>query len=155
MPPGRFVSGVTRMSVGEVTVIGICIPWSGSRTEARRTSGRKKRWEDHEQYLAGLTEVLGRVSAKRLVVMGDFNQAIGSGSRAPPKLRTALREPFPPTMTIVTSVLAFQGRKCIDHIALSDDLAFGPLEVIGNIHEGKNLSDHFGVVAGLSALPVR
>ena len=36
MPPGRFVSGVTQTSVGEVTVIGICIPWFGSRTEANR-----------------------------------------------------------------------------------------------------------------------
>ena len=125
MPPGRFVSGVTQTSVGEITVIGICIPWFGSRTEARRTSERKKRWEDHEQYLAGLTEVLKRASAKRLIVVGDFNQAIGPGSRAPLKLRSALREAFPPGMTIVTSALAFQGRKCIDHIALSDDLAFG------------------------------
>ena len=155
MPPGRFVSGVTRTSAGEITVIGICIPWFGSRSEAGRTLERKKRWEDHEQYLAGLTEVLGRVSEKRLIVVGDFNQAIGPGSRAPIKLRSALREAFPPGMTIVTSALAFQGRKCIDHIALSDDLAFGSLEVISNIHEGKKLSDHFGVAAGLSALPSR
>ena len=155
MPPGRFVSGVTQTSVGEIMVLGICIPWFGSRTEARRTSERKKRWEDHEQYLAGLTEILGRASAKRLIVVGDFNQAIGPGSRAPIKLRSALREAFPPGMNIVTSALAFQGRKCIDHIALSDDLAFTALGVVSNIHEGKNLSDHFGVVAGLSALPFR
>ena len=155
MPPGRFVSGVTQTSVGEIMVLGICIPWFGSRTEARRTSERKKQWEDHEQYLVGLTEILGRVSAKRLIVVGDFNQAIGPGSRAPIKLRSALREAFPPGMNIVTSALAFQGRKCIDHIALSHDLAFTSLEVISNIHEGTNLSDHFGVVAGLSALPSR
>ncbi len=155
MPSGRFVSGVTRTSVGEINVIGICIPWFGSRTEARRTSERKKQWEDHEQYLVGLTKVLGRVPTKRLIVVGDFNQAIGSGSRAPQKLRSALREAFPPDMTIVTSALAFQGRKCIDHIALSDDLAFGSLEVIGNVHDGKKLSDHFGVAADLSALPFR
>ena len=36
LPPGRFVSGVTQTSVGEVAVIGVCIPWFGSRTEARR-----------------------------------------------------------------------------------------------------------------------
>ena len=155
MPPGRFVSGVTQTSVGEIMVLGICIPWFGSRTEARRTSERKKRWEDHEQYLAGLTEILGRASAKRLIVVGDFNQAIGPGSRAPIKLRSALREAFPPGMNIVTSALAFQGRKCIDHIALSDDLAFTALGVISNILEGKKLSDHFGVAAGLSALPFR
>ena len=155
MPPGRFVSGVTQTSVGEIMVLGICIPWFGSRTEARRTSERKKRWEDHEQYLAGLTEILGRASAKRLIVVGDFNQAIGPGSRAPIKLRSALREAFPPGMNIVTSALAFQGRKCIDHLALSNDLAFTSLGVVSNIHEGKNLSDHFGVVADLSALPFR
>ena len=155
MPPGRFVSGVTQTSVGEIMVLGICIPWFGSRTEARRESERKKRWEDHEQYLAGLTEILGRVSAKRLIVVGDFNQAIGPGSRASLALRSALQEAFTPAMTIVTSALAFQGRKCIDHIALSDDLAFTSLAVVSNIHEGKNLSDHFGVAAGLSALPFR
>ena len=58
-------------------------------------------------------------------------------------------------MTIVTSALASQGRKCIDHIALSEDLLFGSLGVISNEHAGKKLSDHFGVVADLSALPSR
>ena len=111
MPPGRFVSGVTRTSAGEITVIGVCISWSGSRTEARRESERKKRWEDHEQYLVGLTEALKRASAKRLIVVGDFNQAIGPGSRAPQKLRSALREAFPPTMTIVTSAPCIPGTK--------------------------------------------
>ena len=155
MPPGRFVSGVTQTSAGELTVVGICIPWFGSRTEARRKLERKMRWEDHEQYLAGLTEVLGRPSTKRLIVMGDFNQVIGPGSRARPELRLALRGAFPPSMTIATSALAFQGRRNIDHIALSEDLAVGSLGVISNIHEGKKLSDHFGVVADLSPLHFR
>ena len=54
-------------------------------------------------------------------------------------------------MTIPTSTLAFQGRRSVDHIALSEDLAVGSLGMISNIHEGRNLSDHFGVVADLSA----
>ena len=112
---------------------------------------RKMQWEDHEQYLAGLTKVLERASAKRLIVMGDFNQTIGPGSRARPQLRLALQEAFPPSMTIPTSTLAFQGRRSVDHIALSEDLAVGSLGMISNIHEGRNLSDHFGVVADLSA----
>ena len=41
MPPGRFVSGVTQTSVGEIMVLGICIPWFGSRSEAGRTLERK------------------------------------------------------------------------------------------------------------------
>ena len=42
MPPGRYVSGVTRTSVGEVTVVGLCIPWSGSRVGARYSGERRR-----------------------------------------------------------------------------------------------------------------
>ena len=150
MPPGRFVSGVTQTSVGEVTVIGICIPWFGSRTEAKRKHP-KKYWEDHEQYLAGLTEILGRTPAERLIVMGDFNQRIGPASSARAELQSALQCAFPPRMTIATSAIGFQGRRSIDHIALSDDLSAGSIGVISNIHDGRKLSDHFGVVAEVSA----
>ena len=39
MPPGRFVSGVTKTSLGTVTVIGVCIPWFGSRTAGQTQVG--------------------------------------------------------------------------------------------------------------------
>ena len=77
----------------------------------------------------------------RLIVMGDFNQIIGQGSRARPELRLALRKAFPPSMRIATSGLAFQGRRSIDHIALSADWAVGSLGVISNIHESRKLSN--------------
>ena len=149
MPPGRFVSGVTQTSVGEVTVIGVCIPWSGSRV--RPTGVKRRMWEDHGQYLAGLAEVLERASAKRLIVMGDFNQRIGQSTGVPSKLRSALQCAIPPGMTIATSALDFQGRRSIDHIALSEDLTAESLSAISNIHGESKLSDHFGVVASLSA----
>ena len=113
------------------------------------------RWQDHEQYLAGLTEILRRATAKRLIVMGDFNQAIGTSSRARPELQVALKNAFPARMEIATSALAFQGRRSIDHIALSNDWVVGSLDVISNIYEGRKLSDHFGVVADLSAQHLR
>ena len=152
MSPGRFVSGVTQTSLGDVTVIGVCIPWFNSRTEARRESERKRQWEDHEQYLVGLTELLQDISAERLIVVGDFNQIIGPGSRARHELRSALQRAFPAGMEIVTSGIEFQGRRTIDHIALSADLTANSLDVISNAHENpKRLSDHFGTVANLSA----
>ena len=150
MPPGRFVAGVTQASFGAVTIVGVCIPWFGSRTEARRKLERKKQWEDHRQYLAGLTEVLAQASAKHLIVMGDFNQTIGPDSRAPSELQLALQKAFPPSMTVATAALAFQERRSIDHIASSDDLTVESMGVISNIHDGRKLSDHFGVVVGLS-----
>ncbi len=152
MPPGRFVSGVTQTSVGEVAVIGICIPWFGSRTEARRGAERRGRWEDHEEYLTGLSEVLEQVDAKRLIVMGDFNQRIGQGSRAPRALRLALQEAFEPNLRIMTADLAFQGRKSIDHIAFSADWAVDSVAAISNIHGERKLSDHFGVASDVSPL---
>ena len=147
LPPGRFVSGVTQTPLGNVTVVGICIPWFGSRTEAWRGDKRKKRWEDHERFLDGLPQVLERLPRERLIVIGDFNQVIGPASRAPVKLRRVLQEAFPPGMRIVTSDLAFEGRASIDHIALSADLAATSVSPLSNLREGKKLSDHFGVAA--------
>ena len=95
-PPGRFVSGVTLTPLGDVSVVGVCIPWFGSRTEARRGDARKKPWEDHERYLDGLCQVLARVPRERVIVIGDFNQVIGPASRAPAGLRRALRAALPP-----------------------------------------------------------
>ena len=155
LPPGRFVSGVTQTSVGRITVTGVCIPWSGSRTKARLESERKLRWEDHERYLAGLAHVLGCGPPGRRIVMGDFNQVIGCGSRAGRERQAALQEAFAPSLRIATSALAYEGRRSIDHIALSEELAVESLDVIGNIHEGSKLSDHFGVVAELSVRPSR
>lgn len=151
MPPGRFVSGVTQTSLGEVTVIGICIPWFGCRTEARRGPERRERWEDHESYLACLTEYLASHPAERLIVMGDFNQRIGKGARAPVKLRAALQAAFPPGMTIVTSELAYRGRKSIDHVVLGGDLGAERVGVIDNFDGERRLSDHFGVVVEVAA----
>ena len=150
MPPGRFVAGVTQTSVGDVTVVGVCIPWFGSRAEARRKIGRRKRWEDHEEYLVGLTEILERMPAERLIVMGDFNQVIGPGSRARRQLQLLLQGAFPPNMKIATSEIAFQGRKSIDHIALSEDFTVESIGVVSNVDDGRKLSDHFGVFAELS-----
>ena len=82
--------------------------------------------------------------------MGDFNQRIGPSSSASRKLQSALQSAIPPRMTIATSALGFQGRRSIDHIALSEDLTAGSIGVISNIHDGRKLSDHFGVVAELS-----
>ena len=150
MPPGRYVSGVTRTPVGEVTVIGTCIPWRGSRTEDRRESERKKHWEDHARYLDGLSELLKGVQDRPLIVMGDFNQRIGQGKFVPHYLQSALQDAMPEHMTIATSTLGHGGRRCIDHMALSEEFAAESLCVISNIAGESKLSDHCGVAATLS-----
>ena len=145
MPPGRFVSGVTRTSLGEIRVVGVCIPWFGSRIEPRRGQERKTWWEDHEQYLIALAEVLGQGSSERFIVMGDFNQVVGLGSRVPARLQLALHKALR-GMTIATAGLEFQERQSIDHIALSSDLGVESVNVVSNTSGEKLLSDHFGTV---------
>ena len=76
MPPGRYVSGVTEMPVGEVTVVGVCVPWQNSRVANEDSARRRKPWEDHERYLERLRSVLAQAPSERLVVTGDFNQKI-------------------------------------------------------------------------------
>lgn len=149
MPPGRFVSSVTQTSLGEVTVVGVCIPWADSRV--RGANVKRKKWEDHRQYLAGLTEVIDRTPAERLIVVGDFNQRIQQGGNVPADVRMALQSSVASRMTIATAGLGFRGRRSIDHVALSMDLSVDHLGVISNYDGERKLSDHFGVVTVLSA----
>ena len=108
-------------------------------------------WEDHREYLHGLAWVLKQIPTRRLILMGDFNQRLVGRSNIPIDVRTALEQAIPPGVTVATSTLGYQGRRTIDHIALSDDLVVESLGVISNIDGSRELSDHFGVFAYLSA----
>ena len=150
-PPGRFVAGVTDTSEGPVTVIGVCIPWSGSRT--KRFGGNYSQWEDHERYLDGLKTLFQSGLKPRMVVIGDYNQSIRGRNSAPMKLREKLKRTFDDAgMRIATASLKFEGRLAIDHMALTPDLDARSMTAISNLRDdGGKLSDHFGVVADLSS----
>ena len=150
MPPGRFISGITQTSLGEVTVVGVCIPWAMARVRGSSTEKRKM-WQDHREYLHGLEKVLSEISTHRLILMGDFNQRLVGRSNIPSDIRSAIGEAIPPGVTVATSTLGYHGRRTIDHIALSDDLVVESLGVISNIDGSRKLSDHFGIFAYLSA----
>ena len=151
MPPGRFISGVTRTSVGEVAVVGLCIPWQFSRAYSGYSGERRRVWEDHEVYLEHLAEVLSRAPSKRFVVMGDFNQRIAKSNRSrsdkAAHRAALLQRAIPPHVTLATSTLEYNGRRTIDHIGLSADMTTTSLDVISNIHGERKLSDHFGIAA--------
>ena len=153
LPPGRFISGVTRTSLGELTVVGVCIPWSGSRAGGRYSGERRRAWEDHEVYLERLAEVLAHAPSDRLVVMGDFNQRIakspGRLSKASAHRADLLQRAITPHVTLATSDLEYRGRRTIDHVGLSADIAIASLDVICHIHGEQKLSDHFGVAADI------
>lgn len=154
MPPGRFVSGATESSLGDVTVAGVCVPWQSSRAGKKDGGTRRAPWEDHEQYLERLEAVLARAPGKRLVMMGDFNQTIaepGSGTSGAVAHRAALlRRAMPRGMSMKTAEPGQETRKRpIDHIAVSADLRIADVEPISNMFEGRWLADH---ACGVSAV---
>lgn len=163
---GRFISGVTDTSEGEVTIVGICIPWSASPC----VGSDVPRWKHHRQYsetIQGvLKEVYEKVSGKRLIIMGDFNLKLGlpwKPSSKPSSVdhsqaRLTLEKAIPTNVTIVTRDIKYKRNginyRGIDHIALSYDLRPTSLRAISDFTEdGMRLSDssHFGVVAQISA----
>lgn len=163
---GRFVSGVTETSIGEVAVVGICIPWSASPY----VGSNVPRWKHHRQYsgiLQGvLKEAYEKASGKRLIIMGDLNLKLGLPWRPSSKpssidhsqARLTLEKAIPAGVTIVTRDIKYKRNRInyrgIDHIALSEDLRTNSLRAINDFTEdGMRLSDssHFGVVAQISA----
>ena len=155
LPPGRFVSGVTHTSIGTVSVLGVCIPWPNARVNTASITHKKwegrKRWDDHRQYLRSLPEVLDRASGRRMIVAGDFNQQLPKSRSTPADVHEQLMSVVASRLTIATAGVGLRGRRCIDHIALSEDLAVQSLCVIDNTNGASKLSDHFGIVADVSA----
>ena len=155
MPPGRFVSGITRTSIGDVMVIGVCIPWHNANVNVGTKD--KGSWAEHSAYLHGLDSILKRKTSYPVVLTGDFNQQIGQINRPYPPhsnpVRAELQETMlaapTPGLTIATAGLGLRGRRAIDHIAISGDLSAASMTTIDNQDGEQRLSDHFGVVADL------
>lgn len=150
LPPGRFVSGQTSTSIGEVAVVGVCIPWSGAHV----TTGRRdrKRWDDHLTYLKYLSGVLEKV-AQPAIVLGDFNQAIPRRT-APVDAFRALEAAVCGRFDVATSgCIEPIGGFAIDHVAHSRDLRSGGVVGLSATGPtGEKLSDHFGLAISLSAV---
>ena len=85
--------------------------------------------------------------------MGDFNQRI---AKSPGRLSMAsahradlLQQAISPHVPLATSELEYRGRRTIDHVGLSRDIAIASLDVISHLHGERKLSDHFGVAADI------
>lgn len=145
LPPGRFVAGTTVTPIGEVRVVGVCIPWRSAHV----THGHRDRrpWEDHSRFLEGLVPVLDAVSG-RTVLAGDFNQRIPRTIQ--PTLVSQQLDAALAGFAVPTAVV--REPQLIDHIAHSLDMrSVGGAQLIDNFAYGVELSDHIGVTIELAA----
>lgn len=86
MPPGRFVSGVTKSGV---RVVGVCIPWRDAHVSTGRRD--RKRWDEHREYLAALGRYLKSVSEAGKLVADDGRLDDLSAGRRPADLPAGRR----------------------------------------------------------------
>ena len=144
LPPGRWVAGTTDTPLGDVRVVGICIPWFDAHVSTGRSDAQ--RWEDHRTFLAVLPDLLA-AQPRPLVVVGDFNQRIPRATQ-PHDVADALRDALGPLQVATEGEV--DGSTRIDHVAHSEDLK---AEVTGSIpqhDESGPMSDHVGAVVTLS-----
>lgn len=149
LPSGRVVVGKTATIIGDITVMGLCIPWANAHVRTGRRD--RKPWEDHITYLQALEDTVSKLSINSLV-LGDFNQ------RVPRKCQTreayeALEETLLSRMDIATAgKIAPVGKQAIDHICHSRNLSCENVFGISNeTKTGHQVSDHFGVGVTLTA----
>lgn len=143
LPGGRFVAATTTTPLGPIRFIGVCVPWK----DAHVRTGRRDRsaWEDHSHYLNGLQSLLTNTRINRLILVGDFNQAIPrrTAPLAVFERLSAVTEPF---CCPTAGMLPDAPTQTIDHICHSSDLSANSISVLSNQHEEiGRLSDHFGL----------
>lgn len=143
LPPGRFVLGVTRTAIGELTVMGVCIPWKDAHV---RTGSRDRQpWEDHLKYLHVLDRVIQRTERTRVVVAGDWNQRVPQ-YRAPQHTADALQWTFRNMSIATAGPLGPLQRRSIDHLAHTTDLSTLGVVCWSEYDRcGQRLTDHFGL----------
>ena len=73
LPIGRFISGVTKTPIGEVRVVGVCIPYH--MADVVYGTKDKKPWEQHITFLKILPSILQSYT-RPILIAGDFNQRI-------------------------------------------------------------------------------
>ena len=152
-PIGRFVSGITQTSLGDLLIVGVCIPYMG----ARQNQGREYT-QDHEVYLLELKSLLAELikNGKPFVLVGDFNQCIGRGVKQS-HVRSDLQNLLKAVLGFLEIPTAFPGfqlenHPSIDHIALHGlraDTCQAMEEDHANRLVGTDSPGHYGVVVDL------
>jgi len=145
LPGGRFVSGLTSTSRGDIRFIGVCIPWR----DAHARTGRKDKgmWEEHISYLKGLREIIDENTATTTILLGDFNERIPRFGQ-PENVFNELIGTIPGNLTVATTgSIPTINKPTIDHVCHTKDLVSKSISTIENkTKDGQFLSDHFGVV---------
>ena len=143
--PGRFTMAQVQTPVGDVTVIGVCIPWRDAHVRTGRRNATP--WGEHIVYLEHLGEVIRRFRNQPLIVLGDFNQRFPR-TRAPQEVFDAINNALDGLTVVTAGELPGLARQDVDHIAVSAHFELVRAWGVDRHHDpaGK-LSDHDAALA--------
>lgn len=148
LPGGRYICGLTATSLGPLRVVGICVPWS----HAHVTGGRQdsQPWQEHNAYLVGIRTILAELDhSVPTILLGDVNQRIPR-SRAPRASYDLLLAALAPSITIwTTGRVPGLDRQTVCHIGGTHQLSPRQIVGISRFDDGKELSDHDGLVTDI------
>lgn len=145
MPGGRLVHAITRCGQEELSVFGMCIPWSGSRYPAQ------KKWADHAEYIETLQPVVAELQSRHTLLVGDFNQRVPS-TYVPKKCQAQLRQLLADEFILATGMPPLEVG-VIDHVAHSSSLRSVHVEILSpKDSTGRSITDHTGVVVDLESI---
>lgn len=141
LPIGRFISGVTETDVGEVRVIGVCIPYH--MADVVHGTQDKKPWEHHKTFLDVLPSILKRYH-RPVVIAGDFNQQFPRVKYGNHTAALKMEKAFRDYNIVTKGVIEGMSGAGIDHIAIDQRLAAKSIWGWPNVVDGTRLSDHDG-----------
>lgn len=144
LPTGRFV----RAKTFGVNVFGVCIPWMSAHVSTGRKD--KRTWEDHIDYLNGLSELLSK-SNEQTLIAGDFNQKIPKHRSSSKKVYEALMNTFKDCNIHTQGTIHPIEMQSIDHLASTQELNIKSITSIDKMYGDIRLSDHFGLIIELQA----
>lgn len=151
LPGGRFVSGVTSTSLGDIRFLGVCIPWRDTHVRTGRKD--KAMWEEHISYLNGFKEILGENTGTTTIILGDFNERIPKSGQ-PVKVYNQLMSTIPDKINIATTgTIPIVEKQTIDHVCHTKDILPRSVSAIDNqTKDGQLISDHFGIVVDFKSM---
>ncbi len=141
LPEARFISGVTKTNLGEVRVVGICIPYHMANVV--HGTKDKKAWEQHIRFLDLLPSILKRYN-RPVIIAGDYNQRyprVRYGNRL---AALKMEQAFTDYDIVTKGVIEGMSRQAIDHIAIDKKLRAGLIWGWPNVVDEARLSDHDG-----------
>jgi len=132
IPPGFHEGRIVETRANGITIVGVCIPWSGAY--------RLAPWSAFTEFCNNLKPYLAELDGP-IIVAGDFNASPSRNPRA--KHMIALQNALSGLSVVTQPVRKENGRPLIDHIATN--LPVGAISLIGD--NAYNPSDHVGAMA--------